>query len=73
VGALSDQALALGRESNDDDTLAACLLARHDALWEPGTGVERAQLGHEIAVVGNRLGDTDRLAEGLILEANGLL
>ncbi|HZJ27929.1 MAG TPA: AAA family ATPase [Acidimicrobiia bacterium] len=73
AGALSEQALALGRESNDDATLAACLLARHDALWGPGTGVERSQLGHEIAVVGSRLGDTDRLAEGLILEANGLL
>jgi len=30
-------------------------------------------LGQEIAAVGNRLGDTDRLAEGLLLEANGLL
>ncbi len=38
---LSEQALMLGRESGDDETLAACLLARHDALWGPGTGVER--------------------------------
>lgn len=38
-----------------------------------GTGVERAQLGHEIAAAGSRLGDTDRLAQGLLLEANGLL
>ncbi len=73
AGPLSEQALALGRESNDDATLIACLLARHDALWGPGTGVDRAELGHEIAAVGRRLRDTDRLAEGLILEANGLL
>ncbi len=70
---LSEKALALGRESGDDDALAACLLARHDALWGPGTGRERAALGHEIATVAARLGDSDRLAEGLLLEANGLL
>lgn len=70
---LSEQALALGRASGDDATLSACLLARHDAIWEPGTGPERARLGHEIAAVGSRLGDVDRLAEGLLLEANGLL
>lgn len=70
---LSEEALALARDSDDDETLAACLLARHDALWEPGTGVARSALGEEIAAVGHRLGDTDRLAEGLLLQANGLL
>ena len=73
AGPLSEQALAIGRESNDDETLVACLLARHDALWVPGTGEERARIGSEIASVGSRLGDPDRIAEGLILEANGLL
>lgn len=73
AGPLSEQALALGRQVDDDETLVACLLARHDALWEPGTGAQRAVLAREIAAVGARLGDTDRLAEGLILEANGLL
>ena len=73
AGPLSETALALGRESNDDATLGACLLARHDALWTPGTGAERARLGNEIAVVGSRRGDTDRLAEGLLLEANGMI
>ena len=70
---LSEEALRLGRRSGDDGTLADCLLARHDALWEPGTGAARSELGREIAEVGARLGDTDRLAEGLILQANGLL
>lgn len=73
AGPLSEEALALGRQSENDDAIAACLLARHDALWEPGTGRERAELGREIADVGVRLGDIDRQAEGLILEANGLL
>jgi len=73
AGPLSEEALALGRDSNDDETLVSCLLARHDALWVPGSGRERAHIGREIASAGNRLGDTDRFAEGLILEANGLL
>ncbi len=70
---LSEDALALGRASQDEHALVACLLARHDALWTPGTGDERADLGREIATVGERLGDTDRHTEGLILWANGLL
>ncbi len=73
AGPLSQRALELGRRADDDETLVACLLARHDALWEPGTGAPRAVLAQEIAAVGTRLGDTDRLAEGLILQANGLL
>ena len=73
AGPLSEQALELGRQSQHDETIAACLLARHDALWGPGTGAERAALGREIAAVGVRLGDVDRRAEGLLLEANGLL
>jgi len=73
AGPLSKKALELGRQAADDDTLVACLLARHDTLWKPGTGAQRAELAQEIATVGARLGDTDRHAEGLILEANGLL
>jgi hypothetical protein len=73
AGPLSEAALLLGRESNDDETLIAGLLARHDALWRPGTGSERAELGQEIAAVGTRLRNIDRQAEGLLLEANGFL
>lgn len=73
AGPLSEEALALARDSGDDATLVACLLARHDALWVPGTGEERSVLGREIAEVASRLRDTDRQAEGLLLQANGLL
>lgn len=59
---LSEEALDLGRESGDEQALVACLLACHDALWTPGTGEERAELGQEIAAeeeVGRlRLGPT---------------
>jgi len=70
---LSETALTLGRSINDDAALVDCLLARHDVLWGPGTGAERAEIGREIADVGNRLHDTDRHAEGLLLQANGML
>ncbi len=70
---LSETALALGRSVGDDSTLTDCLLARHDVLWGPGTGAERAELGQEIAEIGARLHDADRHAEGLLLQANGLL
>jgi hypothetical protein len=70
---LSSAALALARDTDDDETLVCCLLARHDAVWRPGTGADRSVLGREIAAVGERSGNTDRLAEGLLLEANGLL
>jgi len=73
AGPLSERALELGRVSNDGETLIACLLARHDALWTPGTGAARAELGHEIADVATRLGSSDHVGVGLVLEANGLL
>ena len=73
AGPLSEAALVLARQADDDETLVSCLLARHDTLWEPGSGGHRSVLGEEIAAVGHRMGDTDRLAEGLLLQANGLL
>lgn len=70
---LSEEALKLGQQLGDDVTLIECLLARHDILWGPGTGWERADIGHQIATVSGRLHDIDRQIEGLLLEANGLL
>ena len=70
---LSEAALALGRSVDDPTALIDSLLARHDVLWGPGTGAERAEVGREIAEIGARLHDTDRHAEGLLLQANGLL
>ncbi|HEY4701649.1 MAG TPA: hypothetical protein VIH64_07160, partial [Streptosporangiaceae bacterium] len=46
---LSEQAIALARTLNDPETLAACLLARHDVLWSPGRAAERIDLAREIA------------------------
>jgi tetratricopeptide (TPR) repeat protein len=70
---LSEQAITLARALDDPETLAACLLARHDVLWTPGLAAERIDLAREIAELAARTGDTERRAEGLLLTANGLL
>lgn len=73
AGPLSEHALEVGRRAGDDATMLACLLARHDVLWTPGTGSERAAVAREIVSVALRLGDEERHAEGLLLLANALL
>jgi AAA ATPase domain len=71
--ALSEQALALGRRAGDPVTLLGCLLARHDVLWTPGTGEQRAAIAQEIIDTSVLAGDDARQAEGLLLLANALL
>lgn len=70
---LSERALATARKLDDPETLAACLLARHDALWIPGRAAERIDVAREIAELAERTGDAERHAEGLLLTANALL
>lgn len=70
---LSRRALELGRQSDDADALLACLLARHDVLWTPGTAQERVSVAQEIIVVSRRLRDPEREAQGLLLLANAEL
>ncbi|MDQ4089034.1 MAG: AAA family ATPase, partial [Actinomycetota bacterium] len=73
AGPLSEHALGLGRRAGDNDTLHACLLARHDVLWTPGTGAERAAIAAELISVALADCDEERHAEGLLLLANALL
>ena len=73
AGPLSARALELGRAAGDSGALLACLLARHDVLWTPGTAGERAEVTKEIVAVARRARDDERLAEGLLLLANAEL
>jgi len=73
AGSLSERALELGRRVGNPTTLAVCLLARHDVLWTPGRGEERAEVAREIVAVAQRAGDDDHEAEGHLLLANALL
>lgn len=73
AGPLSRRALDLGRNARDPVTLAACLLARHDVLWTPGTADERFGVASEIVAVAHGAGDQEGEAEGLLLLANAQL
>jgi tetratricopeptide (TPR) repeat protein len=70
---LSEHAVAIARGLDDPATLAACLLARHDVLWAPGTAAERVGIGREIVALAERAGDDERRSEGHLLTANALL
>lgn len=73
AGPLSERALHLGRATGDPDVLAACLLARHDVLWTPGTAETRAEIANELVALAHRSGDREGHANALLLLANALL
>ena len=56
---LSDTIAARARSSDDDETLAFGLSARHDTIWGPGTARERELLTAEMEAVARRTDDRD--------------
>jgi hypothetical protein len=70
---LSRQALIVSWRAGDAQTVLACLIARHDVLWRPGTGPQRAEVAREIVRVATEAGDEEHLAQGLLLLANAEL
>ncbi|XVV12552.1 ATP-binding protein [Actinoplanes sp. CA-131856] len=73
AGPYAERAVQIARRLGDPATLAGCLLARHDTLWTPGTGAERAAIAAEIAHAARRAGDDERHAQALLLSANAHL
>lgn len=73
VDKLSGAALDLARRGGTGATLAVCLLARHDALWYPGTAPERRALATEMGQVARRAADPERAAEASLLRATAAL
>ncbi len=63
----SERALGLARRCSDDGVLAFSLLARHDAIWEPGTAPQRMQLCEEMRDVARRSRDDDLRLEASLL------
>ncbi|MBF6210329.1 AAA family ATPase [Nocardia puris] len=68
----SAETLALARESEDPTALTAALLARHDAVWRPGTARERLALAGELAVA-DPLDRDDTAVQAALLRATALL
>ncbi|TDC19298.1 ATPase, partial [Streptomyces sp. 8K308] len=56
---LAVRAAVSARRSGDDEALAFSLMARHDAIWGPGTAPEREALTDEMIAVAHRTGDRD--------------
>jgi hypothetical protein len=65
--AMAAEALELARTAGAETTVASCLLAYHDAIWEPGTEDQRRPLANELAKTGRRLADAALEAQGLLL------
>ena len=62
--ALSEQAVDLARTLGDPRTLAACLDARHYALWRPENVHERLEVAAELRRVAEDTGDPELELEG---------
>jgi len=62
------QAVARARRSGDGPTVAFCLLAHHDAIWAPGTGVERLALAEEMEAAARDGGDHELELQALLLQ-----
>jgi hypothetical protein len=67
AAAMAAEAVELARSAGDETTVASCLLAYHDAIWEPGTEDERRELAEQLAATGRRLADPALEAQGLLL------
>ena len=70
---LSAHAVDLARRSGDDEALGSSLLARHDAIWEPGTAKERAALADEMTSAARRRADRELELQASLLRMVALL
>ena len=70
---LSSAAVEIARRVGDAATLAGCLLAAHDTVWQPGTAARRRSIAQEIARVARKAGDRAAEAEGRLLQASASL
>jgi tetratricopeptide (TPR) repeat protein len=69
---LSASAVDLARRTGDDEALGSSLLARHDAIWEPGTAKERAELADEMTGAARRGADRELELQASLLRMAAL-
>ena len=65
----AEEAVAEARAHGDPRVVAECLLALHDALWEPGSSVRRLPVVEQMAVVAAEAGDAELAATAAVLRA----
>lgn len=67
--ALAAKAVADARQVDDPSTLAFCLLALHDASWQPGTAESRLAVIEEMLVAATDATDRDMVVQARLLRA----
>jgi len=70
---LSVRAVEVARRSGDDEALGSSLLARHDAVWRPGTAKERAALADQMTSAARRSGNRELELQASLLRMVALL
>ena len=70
---LAAEAVDLARRLDDPATLAAALLARHDARWLPGHEEERLEIATELSQAARLAGDRELATEALLLQATAMV
>ncbi|HEV8222578.1 MAG TPA: AAA family ATPase [Streptosporangiaceae bacterium] len=70
---LADGAVAAAREAADPRLVASCLIAQHNAHWQPGNPAARRAIAVAAASCAREAGDQELLAEARLLIATDLL
>jgi hypothetical protein len=70
---LADGAVAAARAAGDARLVAGCLIAQHNAHWQPGNPADRRAIAEAAAGCAREAGDQELLAEARLLIATDLL
>lgn len=70
---VADRSVALAQAGGDAAALATALLARHDALWQPGSAAVRLPVADEMLIAAHGAGDRELVALAHQLRATALL
>ena len=70
---LADGAVAAARAAGDPRLVASCLIAQHNAHWQPGNPADRRDIAVAAAACAREAGDQELLAEARLLIATDLL
>jgi tetratricopeptide (TPR) repeat protein len=73
AGGLADGAVAAARAAGDPRLTAGCLIAQHNAHWQPGNPADRRAIAVAAAGCAREAGDQELLAEARLLIATDLL
>jgi tetratricopeptide (TPR) repeat protein len=71
--ALAGEAVAVARQLGDLHLIAACLMAQHNAIWQPGTAQERRGLAIKVIELVQDAGAPELLLEARLLAATDLM